>query len=337
MSPNTPSRWIIAVALALSAPLAAAPPATVNIRLGTLAPDNSPWTNALRSMGATWGKDTANRVRLVVGPVPSDSEAIARMAVDGLQAATIFVAGLGEIDPAFNVFWTPFFFESDAELEHVQQQLAPMLAQKLAARKLRLLSWGNGGWVRLFSKKPLRSIADVQAAKLYTTAGDAKSVQWYAKSGFNAVALTTSQIPAQLLNPVGLINAAPSPPVYAVATGMFKNANYMLDVRLGPFTAATIITEAAWSRISAEDQVKMQQSAAAMQSQVNAAAPALDARYIEEMKKAGLNIVSLDATELAQFRATADKLILTQRDFLVPADAFDAAVRARDAFRKGRR
>jgi TRAP-type C4-dicarboxylate transport system substrate-binding protein len=212
-----------------------------------------------------------------------------------------------------------------------------MLAQKLAAKKLRLLNWGNGGWVRLFSKMPLKTLVEIKTAKLYTTAGDDKTVQWYKQNGFDAQPLATSEIPFNLKNPLGKINAAPSPPVYALATGFFNDAKYMLDVKLGPFTAATVITEKAWSEISADDHTKMMDAATAMEKQVNTAAPGLDTKYIEEMKKAGLVVVTLDAKALVDFKTTVGQLSLTQRGTLVPADAFDAAVKARDAYRKGAR
>jgi hypothetical protein len=111
----------LALALALVATVSIRAQAPVNVRLATLAPDNSPWTGALRSMGTAWEKATERRVRLTVyaGTIPSESSAIARMAVDGLQAATLMVAGLSEIDESFNIFGVPFFFESDAELAHV--------------------------------------------------------------------------------------------------------------------------------------------------------------------------------------------------------------------------
>ena len=100
-------RFIAALTVAVAVPLAAAGP--VRIKLGTLAPENSPWTGALKSMGASWSKATENRVSLTVyaGTIPSESNAIARMAVDGLQAATLMVAGLAELDDAFNVFAHP--------------------------------------------------------------------------------------------------------------------------------------------------------------------------------------------------------------------------------------
>jgi TRAP-type C4-dicarboxylate transport system substrate-binding protein len=327
------SRWLVVAALVLAVPALHARQAVV-VRLGTIAPENSPWVSALRSMGATWARDTGKKVdlRVFAGSIPSDSTAIARMQIDNLQAATLFVAGLGELDPAFNVFGTPFFFESDAELEHVQKELGPMLEQKLAARKMRLLTWANGGWVRLFSKQELRTIEAIQKAKLYTTEGDPKSEQWFARAGFNVVPMATAQIPIQLKNPMGSINAAPSPPVYA--TVFFRDAPYMLDMRLGPFATATVITESAWSRISAGDQAKMLEAARAMGRQVTAAAPDLDARSIDEMKKNGLKVTTLDPKAQADFKAAAERITSTQRGTVVPADAYDAAVRARDAFRK---
>jgi TRAP-type C4-dicarboxylate transport system substrate-binding protein len=213
----------------------------------------------------------------------------------------------------------------------------PMLAQKVEAKKYRLLGFGNGGWVRLFSKMPIRTLDELKAAKLYTTEGDPKSKDWYTSNGFNVVELATPQIKPQLMSPVGAINATPSPPAFAVALQFYKDAPYMLDVRLGPLTGATVITERAWAKISAEDREQVLAGAAAMGKTVNAAAPGLDTKSIDEMKKAGLKAVTLTAAELQNFLTTAERLTNTQRGRLVPADVFDAAIGERDAYRKTRR
>jgi len=244
----------------------------------------------------------------------------------------MMVAGLSELDQAFNVFGIPFFFKSDAELQYVQKQLTPMLAQRLEAKRYHFINWGNGGWVRLFSKTPIKSIADLKAARLYTTDGDTKTVRWYADNGFNAIPLDTSEIPKQLKNPMGAINAAPSPPAWAVL--FYRDAPYMLDLKLGPLVAATIMTDKAWQKISAEDRARIMSAAAETEKQVNASAPDLDSRSIEEMKKGGLNVVPLDPNQMVEFLAAAEKATNTQRGVIVPADVFDAAVRERDAFRK---
>jgi TRAP-type C4-dicarboxylate transport system substrate-binding protein len=334
MSAKTPYRFVTALVIAASVSLAAQGP--INIRLATLAPENSPWTGALRSMGAAWEKATDRRVRLTVyaGTIPSESSAIARMAVDGLQAATLMVAGLAEIDEAFNVFGVPFFFESNAELAHVQQKLTPLIQERLRARRYHLLGWGNAGWVQLFSKTPIRTLDDVKRVKLYTTEGNPKTVQWYTANGFHAVPLSAGEIPKQLKLPSGAINAAPMPPVYAVALQIFKDAPYMLDIRLAPLVGATIMTDAAWNRISPDDRVKVLAAASAMEHQVNTQAPGLDAKSVGAMSAAGLQIVKLDAKAVTEFRGAAELLGATQRGAMIPADVYDMAVRERDAFRK---
>jgi TRAP-type C4-dicarboxylate transport system substrate-binding protein len=327
-------RVFTAIALFATVSLGAQSP--LNVRLATLAPDNSPWTSALRSMGTAWEKTTERRVRLTVyaGTIPSESSAIARMAVDGLQAATLMVPGLSEIDEAFNVFGIPFFFESDAELAHVQQKLTPLIQQRLQAKGYHLINWGNAGWVQLFSKTPLRTLADVKQAKLYTTEGNPKMVQWYTANGFHAVPLSAGEIPKQLKLPSGAINAAPMPPVYAVALQIFKDAPHMLDIRLAPLVGATVMTETAWNKISSEDRAKVLAAASAMEKQINTEAPALDAKSIAAMTSAGLQVVKLDPAAVNELRAAAERLGGTQRGAMIPADAYDLAVRERDAFRK---
>ena len=336
MSGKIPYRLAIAVAIVMSVSIGAQAP--INIRLATLAPDNSPWTSALRSMGTAWEKATDRRVRLTVyaGTIPSESSAIARMAVDGLQAATLMVAGLAEIDEGFNVFGVPFFFESDAELAHVQQKLTPLIRERLRAKRYHLINWGNAGWIQLFSKKPIRTLDDAKQAKLYTTEGNPKMVQWYTANGFHAVPLAAGEIPKQLTLPSGAINAAPIPPVYAVALQIFKDAPHMLDVRLAPLVGATVMTDTAWNKISPEDRAKMLAAASVMEQQINTQAPGLDAKSIAAMKTAGLQIVTLDAKAVAEFRGAAENLGATQRGAMIPSDVYDLAVREREAFRKAK-
>ena len=69
----------------------------------------------------------------------------------------------------------PFFFESDAEERRSRSKLTPLFQQRLQAKGYHLLGWGTGGWVQLFSKKPLRTLADVKAAKLYHDQGVRRS------------------------------------------------------------------------------------------------------------------------------------------------------------------
>jgi TRAP-type transport system periplasmic protein len=309
------------------------------IKLATLVPANTSWHKALLDMGNTWNKDTAGRVTLTVYPggIQGDESTVIkkmRPGIDTLQASFLTAAGLAELDESFNVFAMPFFFETDEEEMGVEKKLQPLLEQKLQAKGFHLLSWGTGGWVQVFSKKPLKSLADVKAAKLFTTKGADKWVQWYVQNGFHPVALLPADIPTQLKLTTGLIDTAPNPPYLALSLQIFRDAKYMLDLHIAPLTGAMIISNSAWNKISADDKAKVTAAALAMEKRVRAEAPAQDAESVKQMVARGLQVTTLDAKAAAEFRSAATQLVSTMRGSMVPPDVYDMAVQERDALRK---
>jgi TRAP-type C4-dicarboxylate transport system substrate-binding protein len=324
--------------LLAAVPLFAAP---AEIKLATLVPANTTWHKALLDMGNTWNKETAGRVTLTVFPggVQGDESTVVkkmRPGFDTLQASFLTVGGLADLDEAFNVLAMPFFLETPEEEAAVEKRLTPIMDQRLQAKGFHLLCWGTGGWVQLFSKKPLRSLADVKATKLYTSKGSEKWIQWYVSNGFHPVALLPADIPAQLKLSTGLIDTAPNPPYLALNLQIFRDAKYMLDVHIAPLASALIISNSAWNKIAPEDRAKVAAAAQALETRVRAEAPAQDAESIRQMGARGLQVITLDQKAAAEFRAAAGQLSATMRGSMVPTDIYDMAVQERDAVRKAK-
>jgi hypothetical protein len=61
--------------------------------------------------------------------------------------------------------------------------------------------------------------------------------------------------------------------------------------------------------------------------------PKNDADAVKLMSTRGLQVITPDAKAAAEFRAAGSQLASTMRGSMVPADVYDAAVQARDAFR----
>ena len=327
--------------LAIVALVATGAAAQTTIRVATVAPVNSTYHKALLDMGAEWEAKTSGRVKLTVyaGGTQGSEEATLRMMrpeVDQLQG-NLLTSGLSSIDDAFSVFGIPFFFASDAEGQHVLERLAPMLEKRLEAKGFKLLAWGSAGWVQLFSKNPINTLADVKAAKLFTTEGDDRMVQWYKQNGFRPVALKSGDIPAQLRLSTGMIDAAPMPPYLASLMQVFRDAKYMLDVDVAPLFGALVVTNTAWKKISAADQAVMIASAKTVEKRLLSDAVKLDETSIAAMKTRGLTVNTPDPKALASFRAEADRLVATIKGTLVPADVYDMAQRERDAYRKSKK
>lgn len=310
-----------------------------NIKLSTLVPAGTSWHKALLDMGNAWNRDTAGRVTLTVfpgGQQGDETTAIKKMRTDILQASFLSNVGLAELDEAFNVFTMPFFIDTPEEEAAIEKTLTPVLEQRLNAKGFHLLCWGSAGWLQVFSKKPLKSLADVKNAKLYTTRGSDKWYQWYVANGFHPVPLLPADVPTQLKLGTGLIDTAPYPPYLAMTLRVFDDAKYMLDLKVAPLTGALIISQSAWNRIGAEDRVKVTAAAAALETRVRTEAPAQDAESVKVMSGRGLQVIRLDPKALGEFRAAADQLVKTMRGSMVPADVYDMALQERDALRKSR-
>lgn len=325
-------------ALALSAPVRAAAPLT--IKLATFAPANSAWHKALLDMGDAWTKTTEGRVTLRVypgGTLGTEASTVKMMspAVGELQAALLLPPGLSRINDGVDVFGMPFFLESDDEMRAVFAALRPVMTQRIEAAGFKLLNWGNAGWVQLFSKKEIRTLSDLKAVKLYTTEGDDKSVQWYKSNGFQPIPLSFNDMVGGLKR--GMIDAAPSPAYGASMLQIFRDAPYLLDVKLAPLLGATVLTNEAWNKIDAADRPKVLAAASALEQRFMSEAPKMDADAVATMVARGLKVTTLTPAAMVEFRKTAEALVASMRGTTVPADMYDAAIQARTAFRKAKK
>lgn len=324
-----------ALALATLAVGAAPRPAaaqTVSIKLATVVPENSIWDKQLKQMAAEWKQATDGRVPVTVfsgGSQGDESSVLRKMRLDALQAASLTVVGLATIDPAFNVFNIPFFFNSYDELNAVVEKLSPTLKQRVDAKGYVLLNWGHGGWLQVFSKKPVKSLADLKSLKLYTSAGDDRMTQFYKANGYTPRAMAMTDILTGLTT--GMIDGLPTPPVAALAFQWNRQTPYMLDIGLAPVVGATVVSKKTWLRIAEADRVKLQAAASGVETRLNADVPKQDALAVLMMQQQGLAVTKAAGPE---WRTEADKLGATMRGQMVPRDIYDLAVKERDAYRQ---
>jgi TRAP-type C4-dicarboxylate transport system substrate-binding protein len=320
--------------LMLAAPAAAGDDTT--IKLATLAPDGSPWHKALEDMGNEWRERTDGRVtlRLYPGGVAGDDpDMVRKIRIGQLQASSLTIAGLADIDPAFLVFNIPLFFDSDEEFRYVLGQMTEELGARLESKGFILLHWGHGGWVHLFSKQPVRTVEDLKSVKLFSWAGDDRMFHVWKSTGFRPVALAATDILTGLQT--GLIDGLPTTPLAALSLQWFRQTDYMLEPGIAPLMGATVISQKAWDRISEQDRALLLAAAQRMEQRLMVEIPRKDAEAIEEMQKRGLKLVSVESEErMAEWRAAAESLAAKMRSGFLPENIFEAALRHRTAFRR---
>ena len=285
-------------ALALSrAPLAQ----SAAIKLATVVPDGSIWDKSLKQMGTDWKTATGDRVSLTVfsgGSQGDEPTVLRKMRLNALQGASLTVVGLASIDWSFNVFNIPFFFQSYDELNDVIEKLTPLLKQRVESKGFVLVHWGHGGWLQVFSKQPLQSVADLKRAKLYTSAGDDTMTQWYKANGFQPRAMAMTDVLTGLTT--GMIDALPTTPIAAVSFQWFKQTPYMLDVGISPIVGATVLNKKTWDGISAADRAKMTEISLKVEKQLQVDVPKQDGLATLLMQNQGLKITKGTGPEWQQ-------------------------------------
>jgi TRAP-type transport system periplasmic protein len=268
---------LIVVALAALAFSRAPLAQSAAIKLATVVPDGSIWDKSLKQMGTDWKTATGDRVSLTVfsgGSQGDEPTVLRKMRLNALQGASLTVVGLASIDWSFNVFNIPFFFQSYDELNDVIDKLTPLLKQRVEAKGFVLVHWGHGGWLQVFSKQPLQSVADLKRAKLYTSAGDDTMTQWYKANGFQPRAMAMTDVLTGLTT--GMIDALPTTPIAAVSFQWFKQTPYMLDVGISPIVGATVLNKKTWDALSAADRAKITEISLKVEKQLQVDVPKQD-------------------------------------------------------------
>jgi TRAP-type C4-dicarboxylate transport system substrate-binding protein len=336
MKQSTPCAVVVALILLLVSALPVEAAGSGLIKLGTAAPDGSVWHNGLQEMAETWQRTTegAFRLRVYAGSVAGDElDMVRKMRLGQLQAGSISVIGLSQIDKAFDVFTIPMFYDSYDELFFVMEALEPVMRERLAERGFVFLGWGLGGWARLFTKRPVSTVEDIREMKLFVSAGDDPWVQYWKNNGFRPIPLAVTDIMTGLQT--GLIDGLTTTPLAALMLQWFRHAPYMIDIDLAPLIGATVVTDAAWKRVPAEARTPLVASARELGELLKRQIPSKDEQAIQQMARRGLTVVPPEEAgeQVDSWRKLADELAAYMRGKMVPAEVYDLAVQARNEYR----
>lgn len=304
------------------------------IKMASLVPDGSVWDLILEEQAEAWEAATDGRldVRLYPGGVAGDDPAVVRkMRIGQFQAAALTFQGLVEIDDGFRIFALPLFFRSQEELLHVLNALDPLLRQRLEEKGFVLVNWGYAGWARFYSRRPIRVPDDLRSHKLFLWAGEQRSIRIYRSHGLQPVGVAGTDVTLALQT--GMIEAIATPPLVALTLQWFRQANHQLDRPLAPLVGATVMTTRAWNALSEADRAALLRTSGRAEQRYEEEVPTQEARAIEAMEARGLIRTTMAPESRTEWEALAADLAREYRGDLIPAEIFDAAVKARDEFR----
>ncbi len=307
----------------------------VIIKMATPVPERSSWFEILKEMADAWKAASGGRVVLRVYPggvAGDDADVVRKMRLGALQAGVLTAAGLGEIDPSVHALSLPLLYRGDDEASAVLERMRPRLDAAFDARGLVILSWIDAGWIHFFTQKPVATPDDLRALELLTLAGDPRMTDVWRSAGFKPVPMFSAEITRAL--ETGRVSALGCSPQVASIARYYHHAKNMTDLPWHLLLGATVINKAAWDQVPAEARPALQQAAREAGRRLGAEIRRGGPRDVAAMQKRGLNVVAVDARTRAEWEKLATSLYPKLRGGIVPADAFDEAMRYRDEYRR---
>ena len=303
--------------------------AAPTVVLGTLAPEGTTYHRTLLELREAWRKAPGGGVNMKIyagGKLGGESKMVSQMRLGALDAAMLTATGLAELEKGVTGLQTaPMIFRSLEEVDHVGAKLQPALEKRMEQAGFVVLFWSDAGWVRFFSKQPMRTPEDLKKFKLFVWAGDTEIVQLWKSGGYQPVPLETADIVPML--DTGLINCVPAPPFAALATQIFDRAPHMLDLNWAPLTGALVIRKPVWDKLPADAKPALRKAALEAGKTTKALGRAESDKSVEAMKSKGLTVHPVSPELEAQWRAAAEVFYPKLKGQFVPAEIFDEVQR----------
>ena len=304
--------------------------------VATVAPPGTSFHKSFQNMADQWRSAPGGGVLLNIyqGTQGGEPTIVRRMSdrVAQLDGAMLTAVGMGQIDRSATVLeMMPMVFHTWEEVDFVRERLRPRLEKAFYAKGYVVLFWGDAGWVRWFSTKPILRPPDLKPMKVFAASGDPEGVELM-KLFYNPIVLEPDKIPSSLQT--GMINTVPIPPFFANLLQVSPPANHMLDLNYVPVVGAMVVTRRAWDKVPAQTQASLRQLAEKAGEEIRRNSRKEDLATVATMRdKHHLVVHALPPGAEQEWRESIATVYPKMRGTVVPADLFDEVLAALVEFR----
>jgi TRAP-type C4-dicarboxylate transport system substrate-binding protein len=280
----------------------------VTIKLASLVPENTPWGEALNRMATEWSRATNGEVELIVyhnGVAGSEADILRKLRMNQIQAAMFTSIGFNAITPEVMALSYPLLIHNNEELDVVLEKIRPELEARIEKSGFTSLAWARAGWVKIFSRDPVFSPAEMRRQKMATSPDELEMLQVFKAMGFQMVPMNLNEVLAGLNN--HMIDAVYQSPVFVAGLQVFGVAKNMSSLNLAPFMGGILMNQTAWRRIPVQHREKILAICKQIEAEIENSFAKLEEDAVTTMAKYGLRINALSAAQEQEWYREIDR------------------------------
>lgn len=229
------------------------------------------------------------------GVLGSEKEVVEQTQIGAIQIARISLGILGPVVPDVNVFNMPFVFRDEAHMRAViDGPVGKEILDKISNSPARLvaLGWMDSGSRSLYTKKEIKSPADLKGLKIRVM-GNPLFVDTMNAMGGNGISMAYGEVFSALQT--GVIDGAENNPPsmftsnhYTTGTKYYAQTNHLIIPEL------LVMSKVAWDKLSADDKALVKKLAREAQMEQRTLWDKSVEEYSAKLKGAGIEFVSVD-------------------------------------------
>ena len=248
----------ISAAVALAAIGTTLGAAAQNMKAADVHPAGYPTVVAVENMGKKIEAATKGKIKFQMFPgsvLGGEKEMIEQTQVGAIQILRTSLGPIGPVTPEVNVFNMPFVFR---DIKHMRAVIDGPIGQELldkvstSSNRLIGLAWMDGGSRSLYTKKPVRTPADLKGQKIRMM-GNPLFVDTMNAMGGNGISMGYGEVFTALQT--GVVDGAENNPPSLYTSNHFKaGAKYYTQTNHLIIPEILVMSKVAYDKLSPEDQ-----------------------------------------------------------------------------------
>lgn len=272
--------------------------AQIQIKIATLAPQNSEWAEKFQKGSIEIQERTENRVKLKFywgGAQGNAKKILQKIKIRQLHGGTFSPTDFQEVYPDLNIYGLPFLFKDFDEVNYVRDRVDNQLEQGFKKLGFNTYGFAGGGFAYILSNEPIREYEDLKNKKIWLPQGDLISYEAMRSLNLLPVPLPMTDVLTGLQT--GLIDIVAIPPVVALALQWHTKVSYMTRVPVLYAMGFLAIDSKIINRINTDDRKVLNEVINRIYSEVDSNSQQDSENAYEALSKIGIQEIQFDGDE----------------------------------------
>jgi len=272
--------------------------AQIQIKIATLAPQNSEWAEKFHKGSIEIQERTENRVKLKFywgGAQGNAKKILQKIKIRQLHGGTFSPTDFQELYPDLNIYGLPFLFKDFDEVDYVRDRVDNQLEQGFKNLGFNTYGFAGGGFAYILSNEPIREYEDLKNKKIWLPQGDLISYEAMRSLNLLPVPLPMTDVLTGLQT--GLIDIVAIPPVVALALQWHTKINYITRVPVLYAMGFLAIDSKMINRINTDDRKVLNEVISRIYSEVDSNSQQDSENAYEALSKIGIQEIQFDGDE----------------------------------------